>query len=104
MPPGGKRPGAGAPIGNINALKSGAHSPRFRGLVDLLITVPEVRKVLIAAWDRQLQAQGLAATQRRAQRRLLAATLNERAKNNKRRLRAFLKSSHPPPNKGNTAP
>jgi hypothetical protein len=29
---GGKRPGAGAPIGNFNALKTGRHSPRLRRL------------------------------------------------------------------------
>lgn len=29
---GGKRPGAGAPLGNFNALKTGHHSPRLRRL------------------------------------------------------------------------
>lgn len=31
---GGRRPGAGAPKGNLNALKTGAHSKKVRELLD----------------------------------------------------------------------
>ncbi len=48
MPRGGKRPGAGAPKGNLNALKHGRHSPRARKLADSLVQLPDVRKVLLA--------------------------------------------------------
>jgi hypothetical protein len=43
---GGKRPGAGAPRGNLNALKHGAHSRQMRGLLHLLSTEPEFRRLL----------------------------------------------------------
>ena len=32
MPRGGRRPGAGAPKGNMNALKSGRYSPHFNAV------------------------------------------------------------------------
>ena len=34
MPRGGRRPGAGAPRGNINALRTGAHSKQISELLD----------------------------------------------------------------------
>ena len=52
MPAGGRRPGAGAPIGNTNphkavalatALKSGRHSARFKAVLTAMSQVPEVR-------------------------------------------------------------
>ena len=48
---GGKRPGAGAPKGNLNALKTGRSSPRVRALLDLLLTIPEMRQLLLALWS-----------------------------------------------------
>ncbi|MBI5283865.1 MAG: hypothetical protein HY874_02115 [Chloroflexi bacterium] len=47
MPRGGKRPGAGAPIGNMNGLKHGAHSPRVRAVMQALAENPESRAVFI---------------------------------------------------------
>ena len=45
-PHGGKRPGAGAPKGNLNALRSGAYSSRAQ-LAGLILTAyPELRAVL----------------------------------------------------------
>ena len=43
MPAGGRRPGAGAPRGNTNALKSGRHSARFKAVLTAMSQVPEVR-------------------------------------------------------------
>jgi hypothetical protein len=37
---GGRRPGAGAPRGNLNALKSGRYSKRLRGLRAALTALP----------------------------------------------------------------
>ena len=51
MPRGGKRPGAGAPKGNLNALKHGRHSERLRKarlLANALAQIPEVRELLLA--------------------------------------------------------
>ena len=48
MPRGGKRPGAGSPKGNLNALKHGRHSARARNLSEALAQLPEVRAVLLA--------------------------------------------------------
>jgi len=47
MPRGGKRPGAGAPKGNLNALKEGRTSPRILLLVFALLRVPLFRQFLL---------------------------------------------------------
>jgi hypothetical protein len=47
MPRGGRRPGAGAPKGNTNALKTGRHSVRVRAVIDALLADPETREVLL---------------------------------------------------------
>ena len=44
---GGRRPGAGAPIGNTKALKHGKHSRRVRAVVGALMADPEARTVLL---------------------------------------------------------
>lgn len=46
MPRGGRRPGAGAPKGNFNAVKGGAYSRRMRFAMAVLLTVPEYRLML----------------------------------------------------------
>ena len=45
---GGRRPGAGAPPGNLNALKHGRRSAQFAQLGALLATLPEARQALLA--------------------------------------------------------
>ena len=45
---GGRRPGAGAPRGNMNALKTGAYSRQFALLGRLLAADPRVRATLLA--------------------------------------------------------
>src|SRR3990170_3057927 len=47
MPRGGRRPGAGAPAGNLNALKHGAHSSYTHALVQALAAHPTTREALI---------------------------------------------------------
>jgi hypothetical protein len=47
MPRGGRRPGAGAPLGNMNSLKTGTHSKRVRAVVLALMHDPETREVLL---------------------------------------------------------
>jgi hypothetical protein len=44
---GGKRPGAGAPKGNLNALKHGRTSKRQAALLEALLEVPEARQAFI---------------------------------------------------------
>jgi hypothetical protein len=44
---GGRRPGAGAPKGNLNALKHGRTSRRKAQLLEAAIEIPEVRQTLI---------------------------------------------------------
>ncbi len=44
---GGRRPGAGAPAGNTNALKTGRHSVRVKAVIDALLADPETREVLL---------------------------------------------------------
>jgi hypothetical protein len=44
---GGRRPGAGAPTGNTNALKTGRHSIRVKAVIDALLADPETREVLL---------------------------------------------------------
>jgi hypothetical protein len=47
MPRGGKRPGAGAPKGNVNALKSGTRSKRVSAIMQALMHDDEARLVLM---------------------------------------------------------
>ena len=46
MPRGGRRPGAGAPKGNLNRLSSGRRSPRVKVVLAALLSNPEIRDVL----------------------------------------------------------
>ena len=64
MPRGGRRPGAGAPRGNVNAVKHGLHSQQFKGLVQQLAAMPEFR-VFLARFAR-LHAQRRAALKEQA--------------------------------------
>jgi len=48
MPRGGPRPGAGAPRGNLNALKTGAHSKQLRAAIGALLAVPQTRRAMLA--------------------------------------------------------
>jgi len=47
MPHGGKRPGAGAPKGNLNALKSGRRSRQLKMVIQALVAAPSVRRVML---------------------------------------------------------
>ncbi|MFQ5933537.1 MAG: hypothetical protein ACE5KI_02720 [Dehalococcoidia bacterium] len=51
---GGKRPGAGAPKGNLNRLKHGRNSRQLQILVDLVAEIPELRDMFLA-YHRSLQ-------------------------------------------------
>lgn len=44
---GGRRPGAGAPKGNMNALRSGSRSKQLKAVVFALMAVPQTRRVLL---------------------------------------------------------
>ncbi len=57
MSRGGKRPGAGAPRGNLNAAKSGRYSRRMRAIARGLAAVPEVRDFLLNFNQRQRRTQ-----------------------------------------------
>lgn len=46
MPRGGRRPGAGAPRGNLNALKHGVHSNQLKALTLALAQLPVFRRYL----------------------------------------------------------
>ena len=46
---GGRRPGAGAPRGNINALGSALYSPRYNDAHGLLLTIPRLSAEIDAA-------------------------------------------------------
>jgi hypothetical protein len=47
MPHGGKRPGAGAPKGNLNALKTGTRSRQLKIVIGALVAAPSVRRVML---------------------------------------------------------
>ena len=47
MPRGGRRPGAGAPKGNLNALKNGSRSRQLRTLIIALMAFPQTRNALL---------------------------------------------------------
>ena len=58
---GGKRPGAGAPHGNLNALKHGRNSSHVQALIQALAAHPTTRDVLIRLARRQRAAKRQAA-------------------------------------------
>ena len=47
MPSGGRRRGAGAPAGNLNALRSGRRSKQLKTLVIALMAFPQTRNILL---------------------------------------------------------
>jgi hypothetical protein len=47
MPHGGKRPGAGAPKGNLNALKTGSRSQQLNTVIEALLASPTIRRVML---------------------------------------------------------
>ncbi len=53
MPRGGKRPGAGARKGNLNALKHGRNSAQTEQLITALMAIPRLQEVLAAHYRRQ---------------------------------------------------
>lgn len=46
MPRGGRRPGAGAPKGNFNGLRTGLHSPRVLAAIKAAVTDPVLWQAL----------------------------------------------------------
>ncbi len=50
---GGRRPGAGAPRGNMNALKHGRFSHYQQAFIEALKQVPETREIMIAISSHQ---------------------------------------------------
>jgi len=53
MPRGGKRPGAGARRGNLNALKHGRNSHQMEDLLQALLSVPRIQELLATHHRRQ---------------------------------------------------
>jgi len=53
MPHGGRRPGAGAPKGNLNALKGGNHSQQLKAAIDAMVNNEETRRVLLAIVEKR---------------------------------------------------
>ena len=69
MPRGGKRAGAGAPRGNMNALKTGARSMRLNALLEAMSEMPVLQKYMLDIRRKQQ------AHQKRAARLIRAAML-----------------------------
>jgi len=57
MPRGGKRPGAGAPKGNMNGLKHGRYSKQHKRLAEMIAADPECQKLLLDIAKRNRKAQ-----------------------------------------------
>ena len=57
MPRGGRRPGAGAPKGNLNALKHGLRSQQLRQLTEELARSPTMRAFLARLQQRAARRQ-----------------------------------------------
>ncbi len=64
---GGRRPGAGAPRGNLNALKHGRRSRQFAELGRIVASVPEAKNTLLA-FDRRNNAKSRRAEEAAAER------------------------------------
>ncbi|MDO8751898.1 MAG: hypothetical protein Q7K03_12275 [Dehalococcoidia bacterium] len=52
MPRGGKRPGAGARKGNLNALKHGRNSQQVEDFMLALLSMPRIQEILAAYYRR----------------------------------------------------
>jgi len=50
---GGRRRGAGAPKGNLNALKRGRYSSYQKAVIDAMMEIPELRDTLVALGKRK---------------------------------------------------
>lgn len=50
---GGKRPGAGAPRGNLNALKTGLHSRQLKTAMAAMLCHEEIRPILLTIIEKQ---------------------------------------------------
>src|SRR3970282_1701845 len=61
-PRGARRPGAGAPKGNLNAMKHGETSRQMQHLATALALVPGTRKALLRLMARQRRQQARART------------------------------------------
>lgn len=59
---GGRRPGAGAPRGNLNALKHGETSRQIEHLALALSLIPDTRRALVRLMKRQRRQQAQART------------------------------------------
>jgi len=53
MPHGGHRTGAGAPKGNLNALKSGRHSAQLQAALAAMSSRDEIRPILLAIIEKR---------------------------------------------------
>ena len=80
MPRGGKRPGAGAPMGNTNAFKTGKHSPRFRALAHAISLVPQLQDMALAHY--RLQKRKERQARKIVQEQLIIALLEDPTKFN----------------------
>ena len=61
MSRGGRRPGAGAPLGNHNALKTGRYSKRFQQIDLAFLNNPETRALIAAFRKKQIKQHRIAA-------------------------------------------
>lgn len=61
MPHGGKRPGAGAPKGNLNGLKTGKHSIRLNAVLAAMAKMPELQEFMLNVERRKARHQKRAA-------------------------------------------
>ena len=80
MPRGGRRPGAGAPKGNLNAVKTGRYSKRLRTVARALSSIPELSDFFLEFQRRQRRGNRRAA--RIAYRALLEFTASVPDANN----------------------
>ncbi len=53
MPAGGRRPGAGAPKGNLNAIKTGRYSPRLEAAFRIAMTHDDIRPIFLALIEKR---------------------------------------------------
>ena len=65
MPAGGRRPGAGAPRGNTNALKFGRRSAHLKAILGAISQVPEARDYFAMVRLKQIENERIAAAELR---------------------------------------
>jgi hypothetical protein len=89
---GGRRPGAGAPKGNLNAIKTGRHSKQLLALTEVLLASPAMRSILFKMLEQKKRGdRTLQDASKEMARRIIRRSIMQNALPQVRKARVFRK-------------